>query len=183
MLLTTLATIGGIGSSIASAIGSARASNNAQRLAERGYNATDAFLRSRYYADYTKRSDFQALMSKQKELADLQYKREKGVNAVIGGNDAGVYAQKMANSNALAQTMSNAGAQSASYKEGIEAKMVQNQAQKTQSQANEQARRAQTMALAGGEALKAMFGLADADEGQLDGLLKRRKEVQGVAKV
>lgn len=175
MLLTTLATIGGIGSSIAAAIGSARQANNAVRTLENNYTDVDRFLRSKYRSDYTKRSDFQALMTKQKELLDAQYAREKGVNAVVGGNDAAVYAQKQANAQSLANTMSNAGAQAANYKEGIESQIVRNQSQKANTIANEQSRRAQTIAAAGGNALKAMFGLADADTGQLNGIIKRKE--------
>ena len=105
MLLTTLATIGGIGSSIAAAIGSARQANAAQRTLAENYGDIDRFLRSKYRSDYTKRSDFQSLMTKQKELLDAQYAREKGTNAVIGGNDAAVYAQKQANAQSIASTM------------------------------------------------------------------------------
>ena len=173
-LLTALAAIGGIGSSIASAIGSARQANLAQSTALAGYNEVDRMLRSKYRADYTKRSDFQALMAKQKELLDAQYAREKGVNAVIGNNDAAVYAQKQANAQSIANTMSNAGAIASSYKDAIQSQITQNQMAKTNFTASEHARRAQTIAGAGGNALKAMFGLADADYGQLDGLLKRK---------
>lgn len=175
MLLTTLATIAGIGSSIASAIGSARQANKAINTAVQGYGDNERFLRSRYRSDYTKRSDFQSLLTKQKELLDAQYAREKGVNAVIGGNDAAVYAQKQANANAVAQTMSNAGAAAANYKEGIENQIQRNAMAKANTIATEQSRRAQTIAAAGGNALKAMFGLADADYGQLDGILKKKQ--------
>ena len=113
-------------------------------------------------------------MAKQKELLDAQYAREKGVNAVIGNNDAAVYAQKQANAQSIANTMSNAGAMASSYKEGIQSQITQNQVAKTNFTASEHARRAQTIAGAGGNALKAMFGLADADYGQLDGLTKRK---------
>lgn len=172
--LTALGAIGGVASSIAAAIGSARQAGNALQTAERNYNDIDRILRSKYRSDYTKRSDFQALMTKQKELLDAQYAREKGVNAVIGGNNAAVYAQKQANAQSLASTMSNAGAQAANYKEGIESQIIRNQSQKANTIAAEQSRQAQTIAAAGGNALKAMFGLADADTGQLDGLLKKR---------
>lgn len=176
MLLTTLATIGGIGSSIAAAIGSARQANAAQRTLTDNYGDIDRLLRSKYRSDYTKRSDFQSLMTKQKELLDAQYAREKGTNAVIGGNDAAVYAQKQANAQSIAGTTASAGSAAANYKEGIEGQMVRNQTQKANTMAAEQSRQAQTIAAAGGNALKAMFGLADADYGQLDGLLKKRKE-------
>jgi len=173
MLLTTLATIGGIGSSIAAAIGSARQAGNAVQTLDNNYRDIDRMLRSRYRSDYTKRSDFQSLMTKQKELLDAQYAREKGVNAVIGGNDAAVYAQKRANAQSVASTMSNAGAAAASYKEGVENQIARNQSQRANTIAADQSRRAQTIAAAGGNALKAMFGLVDADTGQLDGLLKK----------
>jgi len=173
-LLTALGAIGGIASSIVSAIGSARQANNALNTATSNYADIERLLKSRYRSDYTKRSDFQSLMTKQKELLDAQYAREKGVNAVIGGNDAAVYAQKQANAQSIASTMANLGAQSANYKEGVEAKLVNTQSQKAQTIASNQTRMAQTIAGAGGNALKAMFGLADADYGQMDGLLKRK---------
>ena len=173
MVLSALGTLAGIGASIASAISSARQANLAQSTALKGYGDNDRFLRSRYRSDYTKRSDFQSLMTKQKELLDAQYAREKGVQAVIGGNDAAVYAQKQANARSLANTMASAGSAAANYKEGIETQIQRNTISKANMLASEQSRRAQTIAGAGGNALKAMFGLVDADEGQLDGLLKK----------
>ena len=119
MVLSALGTLAGIGASIASAIGSARQANLAQSTALKGYGDNDRFLRSRYRSDYTKRSDFQSLMTKQKELLDAQYAREKGVQAVIGGTDAAVYAQKQAYAQSLANTMASAGSAAANYKEGI----------------------------------------------------------------
>ena len=71
--------------------------------------------------------------------------------------------------------MASAGSAAANYKEGIEGQVVRNQTQKANTMAAEQSRQAQTIAAAGGNALKAMFGLADADYGQMDGLLKKRK--------
>ena len=172
MLLTALATLGGIGTAIASAIGSAENAKKAIQTAERGYNETDTLLRSRYNADITKRSDFQALMTKQKELADAQYIREKGANAVVGGNDSAVFAQKVANANAQAQVMSNAGANAQAEKNAIQSQIIQNKQAKTNLIAGEYNRKAQTIAQAGGNSIKAMFGLVEADEGQLDKLVR-----------
>lgn len=170
MLLTTLATLGNIGSSAYSAYKSAQANKQAQNIETANYRDTDRILQSNLRSDYTTRTDFQNILSRQKALLDAQWKRTQGANAVagsVGGLEAGA-AQKQANALAMADTMGNLAAGASDYKDAVQQQIIANNARHAQSQANAKARQAQIIADAGGQVSKAMGGIVQADNPTYD---------------
>lgn len=170
MLLTTLATLGSIGASAYAAAKSARANKQAQEIENANYRDTDRILQSRLRSDYTSRTDFQNILSRQKALLDAQWKRVQGANAVAGssgGLEAGA-AQKQANALAMADTMGNLAAGASDYKDAVQQQVLANNAQNARSQANAKARQAQIIAQAGGQVTQAMSGIVQADNPTYD---------------
>ncbi len=170
MLLTTLATLGSIGASAYAAAKSARANRQAQEIENANYRDTDRILQSRLRSDYTSRTDFQNILSRQKALLDAQWKRVQGANAVAGssgGLEAGA-AQKQANALAMADTMGNLAAGASDYKDAVQQQVLANNAQNARSQANAKARQAQIIAQAGGQVSQAMSGIVKADNPTYD---------------
>ena len=163
MLLGTLAALGSIGSAIYGAARSARYNKAAQADLTDNYMNTQRVLNSELRKDYTSRTDFQNILNRQRELLDEYTKRERGVNAVIGGNDNAVFAQKKANAASVANTMSNIAGRAATYKEGVQNRILANDANYTQQMANLKLQQGQTVANAAGQVSKAMSGLASAD--------------------
>lgn len=170
MLLTTLATLGSIGASAYAAAKSAKANRQAQEIENANYRDTDRILQSRLRSDYTARTDFQNILSRQKALLDAQWKRVQGANAVAGssgGLEAGA-AQKQANALAMADTMGNLAAGASDYKDAVQQQVLANNAQNARSQANAKARQAQIIAQAGGQVSQAMGGIVQADNPTYD---------------
>ena len=170
MLLTTLATLGSIGASAYAAAKSASANKQAQAIENANYRDTDRILQSRLRSDYTSRTDFQNILSRQKALLDAQWKRVQGANAVAGssgGLEAGA-AQKQANALAMADTMGNLAAGASDYKDAVQQQVLANNAQNARSQANAKARQAQIIAQAGGQVTQAMGGIVQADNPTYD---------------
>ena len=163
MLLGTLAALGSIGSAIYGAAKSAKYNRAAQQQLTDNYMDTQRVLQSELRKDYTSRTDFQNILNRQRELLDEYTKRERGVNAVIGGNDSAVFAQKKANAASVANTMSNIAGRAATYKEGVQNKILANDANYTQQMANLKLQQGQTVANAAGQVTGAMAGLAKAD--------------------
>lgn len=170
MLLTTLATLGSIGASAYAAAKSAKANRQAQEIENANYRDTDRILQSRLRSDYTSRTDFQNILTRQKALLDAQWKRVQGANAVAGssgGLEAGS-AQKQANALAMADTMGNLAAGASDYKDAVQQQVLANNAQNARSQANAKARQAQIIAQAGGQVTQAMGGIVQADNPTYD---------------
>lgn len=170
MLLTTLATLGSIGATAYAAAKSAKANRQAQEIENANYRDTDRILQSRLRSDYTSRTDFQNILSRQKALLDAQWKRVQGANAVAGssgGLEAGA-AQKQANALAMADTMGNLAAGASDYKDAVQQQVLANNAQNARSQANAKARQAQIIAQAGGQVSQAMSGIVQADNPTYD---------------
>lgn len=163
MLLTTLAALGSIGSAIYGAAKSSKYNRAAQADLTNNHLDTQRVLNSELRRDYTSRTDFQNILNRQRELLDEYTKRERGVNAVVGGNESAVFAQKKANAASVANTMSNIAGRAASYKEGVQNRILADNANYTQQMANLKMKQAQTVANAAGQVSGAMSGLAKAD--------------------
>ena len=170
MILSTLATLGKIGGAVYSKYRQNQLNTEADTAEMLNYQDTDRILRSNLRSDYTKRTDFQNILSRQKALLDAQWKRTQGANAVAGsagGLEAGA-AQKQANALAMADTMGNLAAGASDYKDAVQQQVLANNAQNARSQANAKARQAQIIAQAGGQVTQAMGGIVQADNPAYD---------------
>ena len=148
-----------IGSSIYGAIKSSQANKRAQQLIQNQRDENQKWYDQKMAEDYTKRSDVQNLLTKQKELFQEQYKKARATNAVAGGTDEAAAMQQEAANEAVADTTSNIAAQSTSYKEGIENQYRAQDAALNQQQVAVEQGKAQNIAAAAGQVGSAVSGL------------------------
>lgn len=167
MLLTTLATIGSIGAAIYGAAKSAKYSRQAQEDLTKNHDDTQRVLQSRLYSDYTNRTDFQNLFNRQRELLDQQVRRANARSVVSGASEEQAALAKEAANKAMADTMSNVAARAASYKEGVENQMLNENRSHTQQMAGLKMKQAEAVANAAGQVSQAMSGIASADNATL----------------
>lgn len=145
MLLTTLAALGNIGAAVYSKAQQAKFNRRADAAEMADYRGTDRILQSRLRSDYTGRTDFQNILTRQKALLDAQWKRVQGANAVAGssgGLEAGA-AQKQANALAMADTMGNLAAGASDYKGAVQQQIIANNARHAQNVVASNRRQAQ----------------------------------------
>ena len=84
--------------------------------------------------DYTRRTDVQAAINRQRELLNEQYKRARATNAVAGGTDQSLALQQQAANQSLSQTMTDIASQASSYKDNVEQQYRQQDAALNQQQ-------------------------------------------------
>ena len=111
----------GAAGSIYGGIKSAQANNEARELREKQRKENKSWYNRRMAEDYTMRSDAQALIKRQRELLDEQYKRAKATNVVAGGTDESLALQKQAANKAMSDTMTGIAANASAHKDNIEA--------------------------------------------------------------
>ena len=167
MLLTTLAALGAIGSAIYGAARSAKYNRQAQEDLTNSHEDTRRVLQSRLYSDYTNRTDFQNLFNRQRELLDQQVKRANARSVVSGASEEQAALTKEAANKAMADTMSNVAGRAASYKEGVETQLLNEDRSHAQQMAGLKMKQAETVAQAAGQVSQAMSGLASADNATL----------------
>lgn len=152
-----------LASSIIGAISSAKANKRANNLINTQRQENRDWYNNRMSQDYTKRSDNQAILKKQKEMLDAYYNRAQAGQAVSGGTDEAVAMQKAAANASLADTMTNMAAQSSSYKDAIEQQYRAQDAALNQQQVGAQQNKAAQTAAAAAQGVSAglnLFGSA-----------------------
>lgn len=129
---------------------------------DRSKAKNDAWYNRRYNEDTTQRADAQAALTRMREAMAERTRNAAGTAAVMGTSEAGVAAEKEAQNNALADTVSNINAQGEARKDAIDEqhreKDDQLDAQKMGLSAEKQAQTAQAL----GGVLNAAGGIADA---------------------
>lgn len=163
--------IGGVlaaGSAIYGGIKSSKAASEANAITKQQQAQNRTWYDMRMNEDYTKRADSQAAITKARELL-LEHQRNVAASKAVAGttDEAAALAKQQAN-NTIGDVTSNIAAQSASYKEGIEAQFQNRDAQLTQ---NEQAtlhQKAQNIATATGQATSALSTAAAGVQGSID---------------
>lgn len=88
MVLSTIATLGTIASAIYGGIQSSRQNRNAQRLANEQKARNEQFYDSEIARPVTSRSDYLAMLGRQRDLLNEQYRRARATSMVAGGTDA-----------------------------------------------------------------------------------------------
>lgn len=157
--------VGALGSSIYGAIASSKANKKAQELIQGQRNENRDWYNTKMAEDYTQRSDAQAVINKQRELLNEQYKNARATQVVSGSSDASLAMQKAAANDAMAQTMSDIAANAANYKDQVEQQYRQQDAALNQQQAQMYANQAQATAQAAGQAVNAGANLLGASIG------------------
>ena len=163
MVLSTIAgiagAVGALGSSIYGAVASSKQNKKAQELLQQQRDDNRAWYNAKMSQDYTQRADAQAVINRQRELLDEQYKNATATNVVAGGSDASLAMQKAAANDAMAQTMSNIASEASDYKDQVEQAYRSQDAALNQQQAQNQAAQAQATAAAAGQAVNAGLNL------------------------
>lgn len=144
-----------LGSAIYGAVASSKQNKKAQQLLQQQRDDNRNWYNAKMSEDFTMRSDAQALINKQRELLNEQYKNAKATNVVAGGSDASVAMQKAAANDAMAQTMSNIASEAASYKDQVEQQYRSQDAALNQQQAQNYANQAQATAAAASQTVNA----------------------------
>lgn len=144
-----------LGSAIYSGIASSKQNRKAQQLLQQQRNDNRNWYNAKMSEDFTMRSDAQAVITKQRELLNEQYKNAQAANAVAGGSDEALAMQKAAANDAMAQTMSNIASEAAAEKDRAEQQYRAQDAALNQQQAQIAADQAKATAAAGAQAVNA----------------------------
>ena len=148
-----------LASSIIGAVGSAKATREANALINTQKVKNRNWYDSQVSQDYMQRSDTQAILKKQKELLDAQYNRAAATNVVAGGTDEALAMQKAQANDTVADTMTNIAAQASSYKDNIEQQYRQQENALTQQQIAAAQGKAGQIAQAAGQGVSAGLNL------------------------
>lgn len=157
-----LSALGSVASTAIAGNKSKQANEAAARLIQQQKDKNAAWYNTKMNEDYTKRADAQAVIQKQRELLNEQYKNARATNIVAGGSDAQLAAQKQLANDAVADTMSNIAANAASAKDQAEQEYLRRDAELTQQQAGVKTGQANASAQAGAQAAGAGVNLAGA---------------------
>lgn len=119
-----IASLIGAGVAAASAIGGAISSANksaqAKRMLDTQKRENKKWFDMKMAEDYTSRSENQAILNKQRDLLNEQYKRARATNTVAGGTEQQLALQKEAANQTLADNMMNIAVRSSEYRDQAE---------------------------------------------------------------
>lgn len=162
LISTAIGAAAALGSAAYGAIKSSQANKKARRRIQDERDENKRWYDYKMAEDVTSRSDAQAIINKQRDLLNEQYKNIRATNAVAGGSDEAVAAQKQAANNAVADTMSNIAADASNRKDAIEQQYRAVDSQLNQQQVNLDQQQAHNIANAAGQAVNAGLGLIGA---------------------
>lgn len=163
MLITTaIGAAAALGSAAYGAIKSSQANKAANKAIQDERDENKRWYQYRMNEDYSSRSDAQAIISKQRDLLQEQYRNARATNAVAGGSDAASVAAKQAANESVSNTMSQIAADASSHKDSIEQQYRAKDSQLNQQQVAVKQQQAQNIATAAGQAVNAGLGLIGA---------------------
>lgn len=141
-----LGTLLAVGGSIAGGIAGANAASKQRRMLQEQKQKNQAWYDKNYYADPTQRADAQAVLTRMRDIMQSRTKRAAGTAAVTGGTEESVAAEKEAQNNALAQTVSGIAASNENRKDNVEQQYMQKDAAITDAQMQQQSNIGQNIA-------------------------------------
>lgn len=159
MIGSIIGGVAALGSTIYGGIKSSQENKKAEQLIQKQRDENKQWYQAKMAEDYTMRSDAQAVINRQREIAKDLEKRAAARNAVAGGTDESLALQQEANNKALSETMSNIAANAASQKDAAEQQYRQNDAAIGQQQVQLHQAAAQATAQAAGQAAAAGINL------------------------
>lgn len=163
MIGTIIGGVAALGSSIYSAVKSSLQNKKAQQLIAQQRSDNRDWYNAKMSEDYTMRSDAQAVINKQRELLNEQYRNAAATNVVSGGSDEALALQKAAANDAMAQTMSDIASEASAHKDQVEQQYRAQDAALNQQQAQTASNQAQATAAAGAQAVNAGLNLIGQD--------------------
>lgn len=138
----------GVGSSIIGGISAARAAKKADKMLVQQKEKNQAWYDRNYNADYTQRSDAQALLGKTRDYLKDRYNQSAATSTVMGGTDEALAMQRGQANDTLADTVGNINAQADAYKSSVEQNYMNQDANLTQQQVANQQQKAANIAQA-----------------------------------
>lgn len=151
-----------LASAIGGAISSAQANNKARSLVAAQRQENKDWYARKMAEDYTQRSDAQAVLNKQRELLNEQYRQAKATNIVAGGTDESLALQQQNANRAMAQTMSDIAADASSHKDAVENAYRRTDAELNNAEMQSYAAQGQAAAQAGSQGMAAGMNLMGA---------------------
>ena len=151
-----------IGSSIYSGIKSAKANRQRKQELLREKAENNDWYNRRYNEDATQRADAQRLLRLPQEAIRNRNKQVAGTQAVVGGTEESVAAEKEANAKAMSDTASAIVAQGEARKDNIEESYRNQNRMLNNELDNMEAQPAENIANAGAQAIQAMGSIANA---------------------
>ncbi len=148
-----------LGTAIYGAVKSAQLNKEANKLISDQRKENKKWYDQKMAEDYTQRSDAQAVLKKQRELLDEQYKRARATNVVAGGTDESLALQQQAANKSMSDTMTNIASQASAYKDNAEQQYRAQDAALNQQQAAQLRQQASDVSQAAGQAGTAASGL------------------------
>ena len=118
--------------------------------------------------DYTKRSDVQSALQRQRAMLNDRYRTEKAAQAVSGGTDEAMALEKQADADAMSKTYSNIAANAANYRDQVEQQYRAQDAALNQQQAATLQAQAQATAQAASQGVNAGIGLLGAGFNEME---------------
>lgn len=147
----------GIGSSIFGGLSSAAAARRAERLRREQDARNNAWFNRKYNESYIDTAAGRNAIRQAQDYARTMTKRAEGAAAVTGGTDAAVAQAKESANKMIGDTIGNLAAQDTARKEGAEATHLQQQAQSTAWQMQNQQMKANAIAQAASGASNALI--------------------------
>lgn len=164
-----LGTLIGAGLSVASSviggIKSAQQNKKAEQEMKANHARQNAWYNRRYNEDYLDTAAGQSLMTRAKEYADQNWKRQQGAAAIGGGTDASTAMAKEAGNKMMADTMSNIASADVHRKTQVDNMHENMENQYSQSMVNLAQQRANNIAQVAGSASDAMMNAGVAFDG------------------
>lgn len=148
-----------LASSIYGAVNSAKKNREANKLIQSQRDENKKWYNQQMAEDYTQRSDSQAILKKQREMLDEQYKRARATNVVAGGTDESLALQQQAVNKSLSDTATNIASQASIHKDNVTQQYRQTDAALNQQQVASLQQQANNTAQAAGQGVSAGLGL------------------------
>lgn len=167
MIGSIIGGVASLGSAIYGAVSSSINNNKARQLLADARQENKDWYNTKMSEDYTQRSDAQAVINKQRELLNEQYKNARATNIVAGGTDESLALQQQNANKAMAQTMSDIASEASQYKDNIEKAYRQQDAAYNQQQIQSYQQQAAATAQAASQAANAGANLMGADLSQM----------------
>lgn len=167
----TTAVLGGLtslGSAIYGAISSSRRNKQAKDLIAAQRKENKDWYNTKMSEDYTKRSDVQSALQRQRAMLNDRYRTEKAAQAVSGGTDEAMALEKQADADAMSKTYSNIAANAANYRDQVEQQYRAQDAALNQQQAATLQAQAQATAQAASQGVNAGIGLLGAGFNEME---------------
>lgn len=148
-----------LASSIYGAVKSSQANRKAENLIQAQRDENKRWYNQQMAEDYTQRSDSQAILKKQREMLDEQYKRARATNVVAGGTDESLALQQQAANKSLSDTATNIASQASIHKDNVEQQYRQTNAALNQQQVAMYQQQAASTSQAAGQGVSAGLGI------------------------